>query len=71
MIDANLACLGNNPKWNYNNKFDLLVNRCTEITFRLFQEDIADDDWLAEGETFRAQFSEMREQRTDLYIFSI
>ena len=26
-----------------------MVDRCTEIIFRLFQEDIADDDWLAEG----------------------
>jgi len=49
-IDKTVSVRGNNPKWHYNNKFDLLVNRCTEITFRLFQEDIADDDWLAEGQ---------------------
>ena len=41
--------IGNNPRWCYNNKFDVMVDRCTEIIFRLFQEDIADDDWLAEG----------------------
>lgn len=30
-----------------------MVDRCTEIIFRLFQEDIADDDWLAEGKFYK------------------
>ena len=48
----NKTLKGNNPKWCYNNKFQSLVNRCTEITFSLFQESSTiaeDDDWLAEG----------------------
>ena len=39
---------GNNPKWCYNNQFTDCVLNCHGISFRLFQEDIADDDWLAE-----------------------
>ena len=39
---------GSNPKWCYNNQFSDCVLNCSEISFRLFQEDLADDDWLAE-----------------------
>ena len=40
--------LGRNPKWCYNNLFTDCVVKCSGISFRLFQEDLADDDWLAE-----------------------
>jgi len=59
---------GNNPRWCYNNKFDVMVDRCTEIIFRLFQEDIADDDWLAEGNIKIADIEARREHSFSLQL---
>lgn len=47
-IDRTVAMKGRNPKWCYNNQFNGFVVKCSGISFRLFQEDLADDDWLAE-----------------------
>ena len=50
-----------------------MVDRCTEIIFRLFQEDIADDDWLAEGKSYSSFIKKKKNLRllypVELLIF--
>jgi len=47
-INRTLAVKGGSPKWCYNNKFTPTVSKCTKIHFRIFHEDLTDDDWVAE-----------------------
>ncbi|CAG5099214.1 Oidioi.mRNA.OKI2018_I69.XSR.g16350.t1.cds [Oikopleura dioica] len=47
-INRTLAVKGGSPKWCYNNKFTPTVSKCTRIHFRIFHEDLTDDDWVAD-----------------------
>lgn len=48
-INRTVAVKGNSPRWCYNNKFSSTVSRCTRIHFRIFHEDLTDDDWVADS----------------------